>query len=84
MYRSSRQDADALEEELEEGQVRVQAEEAHRRGLLPRYQGKGRDVDGRQPQLICFGSGQRWSEATKNARHPDDKHVILKRLSYTT
>ena len=69
MYRSSRQDADALEEELQEGQVRVQAEEAQRRRLLPRDQGEGRVDDDRQPQAICCSSGQRWSEATMNAGH---------------
>jgi small GTP-binding protein len=67
---------EALEEELEEGKVRLQAEEAHRRGLLPGDQGEGRDVDGVQPQAVCSGSGQRWSEASMKARHPEAMHVI--------
>ena len=69
MYRSSRQDADAPEEELQKDQVRVQAEEAKRVRLLPGDQGEGRVDDARQPQVICCSSGQRCSEATMNAGH---------------
>ena len=72
---SSRQDADAFEEELQEGQVRVQAEEAQRRRVLQRDQGEGRVDDGRQPQAICCSSGQRWSEATTQLMLGTDKQA---------
>ena len=76
LCRSSWEDADAVEEELQEGQVRLQAEEAHRRGLLPGDQGEGRGDDGLQPQAVCSGSGRRRSEATVTAAQTECLHVI--------
>ena len=50
IFRSSWQDADALEEELQEGQIRLQAEEAQPRGLLPGDQGEEWVEDGSKPK----------------------------------
>ena len=55
MYSSSWQDADALEEELQEGQIRVQAEDAQRLRLPPRDQSERR-VNDDKPSAIAQGS----------------------------